>query len=220
MRRLVLVRHGESVWNTERRIQGHACAGLAERGFDQAQAVAEALAATHPDAQIVASDLLRAEQTASVIAETLGRDPEFDEGVRERSFGRWEGRTKDEIATEDADAWRQWLGGDDIVGEIGGESSATFGRRVEDALKAIWDRTDDGATTIVVTHGGTIWHGTHRVLRAAPGMLGGVDNTSLTALVRSAQGHVQCEHWNEIGHLPAALRSAHRSDGNGRVLGM
>lgn len=220
MRRLVLVRHGESIWNTERRIQGHACAGLAERGFSQARAAAEALAVVDRDARVVTSDLLRAEQTAAVIAQVLGVDLERDPAVRERSFGRWEGRTKDEIAADDPDVWRRWSRGDDVVGEVGGESSAVFARRVEEALASLWDRTEDGATTIVVTHGGTIWHGTHRVLRASPGTFGGVDNASLTALVRSGRGRVQCAHWNEVGHLPAGLRSAHGGDGNGRVLGM
>ncbi|MEX0831949.1 MAG: histidine phosphatase family protein [Nitriliruptoraceae bacterium] len=220
MRRIVLVRHGESVWNAQGRIQGHSCGGLAEHGRAQAAAVAGALAAEYPDAHVVSSDLPRAAETAAAVAAALDCAVEPDPAVRERSFGRWEGRTRDQMAADDPDLWRRWSSGEDVVAEVGGEANDVFGDRVEAAFHALWERTQDGATTIVVTHGGTIWHGTHRVLRLAPATLGGVHNTSTTHLVLTDGGTIQCERWNEIGHLPLNLRNGRVGDGNGRVMGM
>ena len=63
MRRLVLIRHGESVWNAEGRVQGQQCAGLSSLGRQQSQLVAAAVAASNPTARLVTSDLQRARET-------------------------------------------------------------------------------------------------------------------------------------------------------------
>lgn len=172
-----------------------------------------------PGASVVSSDLQRAAETAQAIAAALATDVHVDAGVRERNFGRWEGCTKEEIAADDPQRWQRWERGDDVVSEVGGEPSRQFADRVAAALTALWDRTVDGATTVVVTHGGTIWHGLHRVLEVRPGTFGGVHNASTTSLVRRDGGRVRCEHWNDIGHLPAGLRSAKLGDGTGRIMG-
>jgi glucosyl-3-phosphoglycerate phosphatase len=216
MRRLVLVRHGESLWNAEARIQGQRCAGLSEAGHAQAKVTAAFLGAVYPDARLVSSDLQRTVETAVPLAEVLGREPAEDPRLRERSFGAWEGRLRAEVIVEDAARWQRWLEGDDVVGEVGGESAAQLADRVAPVLRELLDGTPAGGTTIAVSHGGPVWHGTHRLLGLRPGTLGGVGNTSVTELVSFDGGStgvgvspapVVLDRWNELAHLPLELRT-------------
>ena len=94
--RIIAVRHGETAWNVDARIQGQLDIGLNETGRWQAKRVGEALAAEDIKA-VYSSDLGRAHQTAQSIAEVAGIPVIPDEGLRERSFGMFEGKTFDEI---------------------------------------------------------------------------------------------------------------------------
>jgi broad specificity phosphatase PhoE len=224
VRRLVLVRHGESIWNAERRIQGQACAGLSARGHAQAAAAALALAATYPGARLVTSDLQRTRETVAPLEAVVGRRAEQDPRLRERSFGTWERRLRDEVAQEEGDRWQRWLGGEDVVGEVGGESAEDLVARVRPVLWELLEATPDGGVTIAVTHGGPVWHGVHDLVGVPPGTFGGVDNASLHELLAfggGGVGSVLVDRWNETGHVPAHLRSgwtpavAVTNDGNG-----
>jgi glucosyl-3-phosphoglycerate phosphatase len=215
MRRLVLVRHGESIWNAEARIQGQSCAGLSEVGHAQAKVTAAALSASYPDALLVTSDLQRTVETMTPLAEALGREPAHDPRLRERSFGAWEGHLRAEVIAGDAERWQRWVDGEDVVGEVGGESAAQLADRVEPVLRELLDATPAGGVTIAVTHGGPVWHGTHRLLGLSPGTFGAVGNTSVTEFLafepaRRGNGHgpapVVLDRWNELAHLPLELR--------------
>jgi 2,3-bisphosphoglycerate-dependent phosphoglycerate mutase len=211
VRRLVLVRHGESVWNAESRIQGQACMGLSARGHEQAQRTAEALAERHPGAHLVASDLERTRQTAAPIEQALGRTAVLDARLRERPFGLWEGRTREEARALDPERWDRWRGGEDVMAEIGGEPSADLTARAVAAFHALVETAEDGAVVVAVTHGGPIWFGLHALLGLETGRLGGVDNASITELVwhepPTSLDPPVMERWNEVGHLPADLRT-------------
>lgn len=183
MRRLVLLRHGESVWNAEARIQGQRCAGLSALGHEQAEVTATMLAARYPDALLVSSDLQRTVETAAPLAAALQREPTLDAGLRERTFGGWEGQLRTQVAASDAARWARWLAGEDLIAEVGGESAAQLADRVEPVLRRWLAATPLGGVTIAVTHGGPVWHGTHRLLGLAPGTLGGVSNAAITELV-------------------------------------
>ncbi len=225
MKRLVLVRHGESVWNSEARIQGQACAGLSDVGHDQARAVCAALATAHPHARLVVSDLQRCRETIAPLIDELGRDPEVDASLRERSYGDWEGRLRSEIADTEPERWRRFADGDDVLPDVGGETREGFGDRVEETLRRLLSATSEGETTLAVTHGGPIWHGTHRVVGLTPPSLAGVDNTAVTELVAVGDGRVLLDRWNEVGHLGTDLRTTmgRRATGAasvpGRVIG-
>lgn len=220
MRRLVLVRHGESIWNAERRIQGQSCAGLSPRGHAQAAAAAVALAALHPDARLVTSDLQRTRETVAPLEAALGRQAAHDPRLRERSFGSWEQRLRAEVADSDVDRWQRWLAGQDVVGEVGGESAEALADRVEPVLRELLDTTPDGGVTIAVTHGGPVWQGVHRVTGVAPGTFGGVDNASFHDLLSYGEGGaVVLDRWNEVGHVPTHLRSGWTPGVSEAVLG-
>lgn len=96
----MLLRHGQTSWNAEHRIQGQIDAQLDEVGLAQAAAVAPVVAALRP-ALLWTSDLARARRTAEVVGEACGLTPAPDERLREYSLGRWEGRTHAEFAAAD-----------------------------------------------------------------------------------------------------------------------
>lgn len=209
MTRLVLVRHGQSEWNREHRIQGQSGAGLTDVGRAQARGTAAWVAATHPDAVLVTSDLDRCLQTSAPIAEALGVMADTDTRVRERSFGRWEGCTLEQARELDPDLFARWRSGEDVVDEVGGESGAALASRVVGALREHADRVGTGRTVVVVTHGGPVWHGMHALLDLPFATLGGVGNAAVTELVLGERGW-WCESWNQTAHLPPDLRTSFR----------
>ncbi len=207
MRRLVLVRHGESIWNSEARIQGQACAGLSDIGHQQAAALAPVLAAAHPEARLAVSDLQRCRETIAPLVAALGREPVVDPALRERSFGSWEGRLRSEVAETEPQRWERFRSGEDVIAEIGGEASHELADRVEPVLRELAGTTAPGGVTVAVTHGGPVWQGTHRLVGLTPPTLGGVDNTAITELLFLDDGRVLLDRWNEVGHLGSDLRT-------------
>jgi broad specificity phosphatase PhoE len=206
LRRLVLVRHGESVWNVERRVQGHVCRGLTATGHKQAERTAEMLAGWLGEAAVVTSDLGRCQDTAAPIAAALGAHPAVDPVLRERSFGRWEGMDRDELERDDADRYRRWRSGEDVIAEVGGESDAALRARAAQVFATLLG--GDADTVVAVTHGGTIWYGVHELLRMTGYRFGAVDNASLTELVVGRAGPAGLDpalphlaRFNETSHL-------------------
>jgi probable phosphoglycerate mutase len=150
---LLVVRHGETTWNREGRIQGHRDSPLTARGLAQARAVAARVARERLDA-LYASDLGRARQTAEEVAATTALPIRLDAGLRERAFGILEGKSWDDIAREHPDDARLLL--KDPEHQIpGGESLARFRDRVLEALRRV-ARDAGGGTVVVVTHGGVL----------------------------------------------------------------
>ena len=156
MRRLVYVaRHGETDWNAVNRWQGHTDIPLNDRGRAQARALAQRLRDVRL-AGVVASDLSRAEETARIVAASLGIPLAYvDGGLRERSFGVFEGLTREECETQHGEAWRAWL--EDKTMPQGGEALEALTQRVVAAVgrSALAVATDD-APVLVVTHGGSL----------------------------------------------------------------
>jgi broad specificity phosphatase PhoE len=219
--RLLLVRHAQSVWNAEARIQGQACRGLSEMGHTQAKALGEALAEElgHVDVPValVTSDLQRCRETMQPLCERLGTEPEVDARLRERSFGDWEGRLREDVATDDAQRWQRFVAGEDVIEEVGGESARQLGDRVEPVLRALLDATPDGGITVAVTHGGPVWQGLHRLLGLPLATLGGVANAGISEVVRWSSGSLALQRWNDVGHLEPALRTVFASPRSGRA---
>eukprot|EP01136_Pigoraptor_vietnamica_P045461 Opistho-1_new@23444 len=153
--RLIAVRHGETAWNVDTRIQGHLDIGLNATGLWQAQRAGQALA-DEPIAAVYASDLSRAWQTAQAIAEPHGLEVQPDLGLRERAFGRFEGMSFAEIEAtlpEDARRWRER--DPEFEPEGGGESLLTFRDRVTGTASAIAAR-HPGQLVVLVAHGGVM----------------------------------------------------------------
>jgi len=147
---LLLVRHGETDWNRDGRWQGHSDTPLNEAGREQARR----LAAEVREVDVVySSDLVRARETAEIIASELGLDVQTDARLRERGFGAWEGRTSAEIETEFSDQHARWLAGE-APGAADAEPFGDFGARVQAFVADVLDRHPD-ETVLVVAHGGS-----------------------------------------------------------------
>jgi broad specificity phosphatase PhoE len=136
---LLLVRHGETNWNAERRWQGHADVPLNERGREQARALAEQLAGESIDA-IYSSDLSRARDTAEIVGARLNVPVVVDADLREIDVGAVEGLT-----WEEAQAFEGWQG----------EPHELHAARVLAAVNRIAER-HPGERILVVTHGGSM----------------------------------------------------------------
>jgi probable phosphoglycerate mutase len=150
--RLVLhiVRHGETPWNSERRIQGQRHdVPLSENGRAQARAIAEELSVSHAT-MIIASDLDRTMQTAHIIAERLGLEVVPEPALRERHFGIVQGELYEDVAKL-VDGW--WQTPDHRV--EGGESNREMYERVGEYLARLV-ATPPASEIILVTHGGTM----------------------------------------------------------------
>ncbi len=150
---LHLVRHGESVWNTQRRVQGQSpdAPGLTERGRAQAAWAASALGARAPIDRVLTSDLTRAVETARPIAAALGRVAEPDARLREQAMGILE--TK--LTTEAFEWWTDETWTDDDHLGVTGESTNQVRARVRSLLDDV--RADEATgAAVLVGHGGSI----------------------------------------------------------------
>ena len=142
MPRLFLVRHGESEWNAEGRLQGQADPGLTELGREQARAL-QPIVAGLPAARAIASDLSRARDTAALAGHP---DAPTDPRWRERSLGEWETHLESEVATPaEMERFR-----DGTLVPAGGEAWPDFQARVVAAAEELEE------DTIVFTHGGCV----------------------------------------------------------------
>ena len=149
MTRLVLLRHGRTAWNAERRFQGQADPPLDDVGRVQAYEVASLIAALAPDL-LVSSDAARAMQTAVRVATATGLELHAEPRLRERSLGHWEGLTRDEVAVKYPDEFADWIAGRD-VSRRGGETREQVAERALAALNAL----PAVETAVLVTHSAT-----------------------------------------------------------------
>lgn len=148
-RRLILLRHGRTAWNAQRRFQGQLDPPLDEVGRMQAYEVAALIASIRPEL-LVSSDAARARQTAELVGAAIGLPVQAEPRLRERSLGHWEGLTRDEVAEQYPDEFADWVAGRD-VSRRGGESRDQVAAR---ALAAFAD-LPDADTAVLVTHSAT-----------------------------------------------------------------
>ena len=152
--RIVAVRHGETIWNAQMRMQGQLDTALSAHGRWQAARAGQALRGEGIEA-IVASDLSRAVDTARAIADVVGLEVATDTGLREHSFGEFQGHTYAEIdARWPAEAAR-WRRHEPDFGPVGGETLVDFFARAVDALTRI-AAAARGRSICIVTHGGVL----------------------------------------------------------------
>ncbi len=199
--RLILVRHGETAWNVERRLQGHIDSALNDRGERQADAVGRALA-DEPLAAIHASDLQRAARTAEAIA---SRHPsleiQFDPALRERNYGAFEGLRIDELAGRFPAEMKGWDGDVLTLVPPQGEPVREFHARIAAAIGAIAER-HVGQTVCIVAHGGVM----DVAYRLAAGVAydaareWSIANAGINRLTVDA-GRFSLLSWGETAHL-------------------
>ncbi|WP_218510327.1 histidine phosphatase family protein [Variovorax sp. dw_308] len=201
---LILIRHGETDWNRELRFQGHVDVPLNDMGHEQARRLGLRLAG-EPIQQVISSDLMRAQQTATPAAQQLKLPIVTTVGLREQHFGVAEGLRADEIRALHPRAWEQWLEFREENSMPEGESALAFHARIMEALGRI-ATTYGGQNVLVVTHGGVL----DMVWRTARGMsLSGprqseIPNAGVNRIRladASQPTRIEILEWADAGHL-------------------
>ncbi|MES2586256.1 MAG: histidine phosphatase family protein [Pseudomonadota bacterium] len=200
---LCLIRHGETSWNAERRLQGHTDIPLNARGMLQARQMAQALKDIKLTFDVLyTSDLKRAADTANAVVELFGVDAQIDSELRERNFGALQGLSISEAPLKRPDIWQAHITRDLEHDLEGGESIRQFALRVQNALDKIQAR-HAGKTILIVSHGGTL-DMMHRIAskqalssqRAAS-----VPNASLNWITHNKDNGWVVKQWADTRHL-------------------
>jgi len=206
---ILLIRHGETAWNAERRLQGHLDIPLNPEGERQAGLLAAALAAAPLDV-LVSSDLMRARQTAQAIADLRGMPLRIEPGLRERCYGGFEGLLYSEIEERFSREFAAWQARDvDAAlppGANRGETFRAFFERATGAILAL-GAAHPGKTLALVAHGGVL-ECAYRLARGLPLETPRdfkVFNASVNRFVLE-DGKLALQSWGEVQHLrPAVL---------------
>ncbi len=200
--RFLIIRHGETEWNVQRREMGQLDSPLTALGIAQARAVATRIATAHSPVAIHASDLGRAAHTARIIGEACQVEPLSDPRLRERHYGLFQGRTFDEAEAFRPGARAAFRTADaDYVVPDDGESARQAGSRALASLEAI-ATAHTGGTVVVVTHGSLLM----LIVEQALGLPYGAGkrfkhpNAALNILVRTSS-HWNVETWGDVTHL-------------------
>ena len=197
--RLLLVRHGETAANLRGQIQGQSEIPLTDNGRDQARRLAVRLSA-EPLSAVLASPLVRARETAEIVARPHGLQPRLDPRLKEFGFGTWEGLTWPQVRRRSAPQWQAWAR-DREQPPPGGEPLSAVRARVQQLLDQLTTERE-GQTLLLVAHGGSL-----RVLiclafgidLALEGNLA-LHNSSLSELLVRPRGAV-LQRLNDTAHL-------------------
>ncbi len=205
MVRLLLVRHGQTVWNVDAVYRGRSDVPLSPHGRVQAECLGRRLAREEITA-IYTSPLVRASETAEAIGSLSGVEPVVDPDLIDLDCGEWEGLTDDEVRTKYPDLRNIWLSSPHLVCLPGGESLADVSARVSRVL----DRVCSGEGTVVLV--------SHRVVhKVAVCALLGLDNARFWDIMIDLAGvtEFQCSRrrrvlvrHNDTGHLARAYRDS------------
>ncbi len=199
---LLLIRHGETAWNAEHRIQGSLDVPLSATGIRQAALLAERLR-DEPIAAVYSSDLARAALTAGPLAERVGCALTLDARLRERSFGIFEGLTLDEIAIRHTTDFHRWRAREFDWAMDGGESARALLARLTGALTQIVV-AHAGQTVAVVAHGGVldiVYRQARTLAWDAPR-----EHQMLNASINRVRAEapplaLRIEEWGDVAHL-------------------
>ena len=212
--RVLLVRHGETVWNQENRWQGQADTPLSQTGYDQARQLAQRFRNEERRIQaIYTSDLSRARDTADILGQVLGVTPLETAAWREMDIGTWSGLTTSEVATRHAEEWARLRQGEDLP-RGGGETFAQFqGRLLQSSQRLVRDHA--GGQIVVVTHGGAVraflLH--CRGLDASQfGQIEKIGNTGVSEVSLFPNGETEIHSINSIVHLDGVALSGETVD--------
>ena len=200
--RILAIRHGETAWNVDTRLQGHLDIPLNDVGLRQAQHLAQALAQRDAIDAIYASDLSRAHTTAQAIAKAMGQTVTAHPGLRERHFGAFQGRTFAEIEAELPEhAWHWRKRTPDWTPPDGGESLMALHERIVATVDELAAR-HPGQQVVMVAHGGVLdilYRAATRLDLQAP-RTWALINTAVNRLLWTPQG-LSLVGWGDTTHL-------------------
>lgn len=205
--KLCLVRHGETAWNAEGRVQGQLDIPLSDTGHAQARALAQALAHEHFDV-LYSSDLVRVQQTAAPLASLLRKSPVLDPRLRERHYGIFQGMTYTEAKERLPADYLRFKEKDPDYDFQTGESLGAFSARVMGFIQDLL-RKENGKSVLVFTHGGVLEilyrHATSRGLSTPRDFA--IPNAALNRLEHGA-GAWKVACWADVAHLASLVDEA------------
>lgn len=203
MTEIILIRHGETTWNRERRMQGQTDTPLSDIGRAQAEALGQRMA-KHKFSALYSSDLSRAYETAAAVARVSGREIRRDPALRERTFGIFEGLTYAEMAQRYPEEHARFLQRDADYAVPGGESPRQFYERGLACINAIADSHPDECV-VVVTHGMVLdtLHRAARNMSLTEKRDAPLFNASLNTFRREGPTWIEVS-WGDITHLTEA----------------
>jgi len=204
--RIIAVRHGETAWNVDTRIQGQLDIPLNDTGRWQAQRVARALAASESIDAVYTSDLLRARDTAQSIAQAIGLQTMMEPGLRERGFGSFQGKTFTDLETDWPQETARWRDRDPHWAPPEGETLLQVRERVERAAHTLAQR-HMGGQIVLVAHGGVLdalYRCAARLDIRAP-RTWTLGNASINRLLWTPEG-MTLIGWADTAHLEDAWR--------------
>jgi probable phosphoglycerate mutase len=207
MSRLILIRHGETEWNRERRMQGHADSPLSDKGMRQAILLAQRMKKIEFTA-FYSSDSGRACETARFITDATGRPVLLEPRLRERNFGVFEGLTGPEMQERHPEAYARFRNREPDYVVPGGESARAFRDRALDCLAEIATRHVN-ELVVVVTHGlvcDIAYRAAYGIDLMAPRNFELVNAGINRFRFDGAAWH--CEVWGDAGHLEDGLQSS------------
>jgi probable phosphoglycerate mutase len=202
--RLCIVRHGETAWNAEGRVQGQLDIPLSDVGLAQACSLAAVLG-NESFSAIYSSDLARVRQTAQPTADRLGLQVLLDPGLRERHYGAFQGMTYAEAKERMPENYARFRARDPDFDFTSGESLARFNERALACMDSLIQK-HAAENLLVFTHGGVL----EMVYRYATGRgLSSprdfeIPNAAINRIEAQAQGW-RVEAWADIAHLSVAL---------------
>jgi len=202
--RIIAIRHGETAWNVDTRLQGHLDIALNAKGVWQAGQVAQALA-TEPIDAIYASDLARAWQTAHAIAQATQAPLRPNTGLRERGFGSFQGMTYAEIETQWPEESLRWRKREPDWAPPGGESLLAMRERIRSTATALAQQ-HLGGQIVLVAHGGVM----DQLYRLATGQelqaprTWQLGNAAINRLLWTPDGFTLVG-WGDVSHLEDAV---------------
>jgi broad specificity phosphatase PhoE len=195
------VRHGESLHNAEGRIQGQLDVPLSDFGRQQGEAIAEALAALSADA-IYASPLIRALETAEIVARRLSLPIRIDNRLKEINVGLFQGRLRAEVAQLYPDAFARWTSGEPDFVVPGGESRRMLQERGCAAFRDIVAAGHQRAA--IISHGRLLVVALAAFVPIPAGPAAPtLENASITTVRYDRDGHWELTAYNQAGHLAA-----------------
>lgn len=202
--RILAIRHGETAWNVNTRLQGHLDIPLNDAGLRQAEHLARALVEREVVNAIYASDLSRAHATAQAIAQSMDQAVSVHVGLRERHFGSFQGRTYAEVETEFPEhAWYWRKRTPDWTPPEGGESLLALRERIVRTVDELAAR-HTGQQVVIVAHGGVLdilYRAATRIDLQAP-RTWSLTNTAVNRLLWTPAG-LSLVGWGDTSHLNA-----------------
>ncbi len=197
---ITIIRHGETIWNAQQRIQGHRNSKLSENGIRQAGLVAKSLAKREFDV-LISSDLERAAETAGIINKLLQLPLEYNKNMRERSFGIVEGMTLAEMKEKFPREYRSYKEREPGFKFSGGESIEQLFNRVTLEIEAI-ARKFENKKVLIVSHGlvlETMMYKTFNIKLNSPRVFS-INNSSISSFYIDRDNWFLKE-WGVIEHL-------------------